>query len=640
MKNNYQFGSFHKIISLLLMVVLLTGCSQTADVNTDETENDEVTAKESSSTSTWDEATHGNDVEPNYDVVFNQEEVLELTITIDPEDWEAMNADLEENVGGVGNKAGGGGGQGRTQGVGEAKEILDGTESLEATEGETLAVSPGMAQGGELSARPEIIEGEELLELPEVVEGEGITGRPEIVEGEGITGRPEIVEGEGITGRPEIVEGEGITGRPEIVEGQELLERPEIAEGEALLDRPEIVEGEGVTGRQEIVADVDIPVVTEGAESAASAKVLETTEDSDYEPIWVTSTISFEGDTWENVGIRFKGNSSLQSVASSDIDKFSFKLDFDEFEDEYPEIEDQRFYGFKQLNLNNNFGDQSLLHEKVAADLFRDFGVVSAKTSFCAVYVDYGEGVQYFGLYTIVEEVDDTVLEDQFGNNDGNLYKPDGGAAAFSEGSYNESEMEKKNNEDEADYSDVEALYTIINSEERLSDVEVWKDSLEEVFNVDGFLKWLAVNTVIQNWDTYGTMTHNYYLYNDPDTGLLNWIPWDNNEALSDGKRSSIFSLGLTEVGDNWPLISYIIDIPEYKEVYDGYLAQFVDEVFTEEAMAETIDEWYELIQPYAYAEEDGYSFISSDEAFDKAVAELYEHVESRNDAVDAYLNE
>lgn len=33
--------------------------------------------------------------------------------------------------------------------------------------------------------------------------------------------------------------------------------------------------------------------------------------------------------------------------------KLPLKLDFDEFEDDYPEIENQRFYGFKQLSLAN-----------------------------------------------------------------------------------------------------------------------------------------------------------------------------------------------------------------------------------------------------------------------------------------------
>ena len=33
---------------------------------------------------------------------------------------------------------------------------------------------------------------------------------------------------------------------------------------------------------------------------------------------------------------------------------------------------------------------------------------------FCELYIDHGSGSQYFGVYTIVEEVDDTVLKTQF----------------------------------------------------------------------------------------------------------------------------------------------------------------------------------------------------------------------------------
>ena len=34
--------------------------------------------------------------------------------------------------------------------------------------------------------------------------------------------------------------------------------------------------------------------------------------------------------------------------------------------------------------------------------------------------------------------------------------------------------------------------------------------------DVDLFLRWLAVNSTIGNWDAYGAMAHNYYLYGDP----------------------------------------------------------------------------------------------------------------------------
>jgi len=473
---NKNLHKLMTVILLILAVTILAGCIESNEV---ESTTQEKQVNESAVlTGTWSEETHSNEAEPNYDVVFNQEEVLKMYITIDAEDWEVMNKDLEDNL--------------SSFNVGKDKN-------------------------------------------------------------------------------------------------------------------------------RDQMATVS--------------------EETDYEPIWVESTITFEDDTWEHVGIRFKGNSSLFSTAKSGNEKLSFKLDFDEFEEDYTEIENQRFYGFKQLNLNNNFSDQSLLREKVGADMFRDFGLVSAKTSFCAVYVDYGEGSQYFGLYTIVEEMDDTVLDEQLGDDSGNLYKPDGDAASFAEGTYDEDEMEKKSNEEEADYDDVEALYTIINSSLRSTDPEVWKSDLEDIFNVDGFLKWLAVNTVIQNWDTYGNMTHNYYLYNDPDAGLLNWIPWDNNEAFSNGKQGGAISLELTEVSSDWPLIRYIADIAEYREIYNGYVYAFVEEVFNEEHMTELYDTYYELIKSYAYAEESGYTFINSDASFDAAVETLKEHVVERNEAVEKYLD-
>ena len=359
---------------------------------------------------------------------------------------------------------------------------------------------------------------------------------------------------------------------------------------------------------------------------------------SDFDPVWVPCSFNFNGTEWYKVGIRFKGNSSLMSAYRSGNNKLSFKLDFDEFEDNYPAIKNQRFYGFKQLNLNNNFEDASLIREKVASDLFREFGLVASQTTFCVLYVDNGSGPQYYGVYTIVEEMDDTVLKSQLGDDSGNLYKPDGDAASFAINTYDESEMEKKNNEDLEDYSDVKALYDIINSDLRTSNTALWKVNLSEVFNVDIFLKWLAANTVIQNWDTYGRMTHNFYLYNNPDDNLLCWIPWDNNEALQEGKQGGALSLSMNEVGSNWPLINYLVADDEYRQIYESYLNQFVINVFIPSKMETIYSNYFELLKNYAYAEESGYTFINSSSSFDQAIEALKLHVQERNDAVVSFL--
>ncbi len=356
------------------------------------------------------------------------------------------------------------------------------------------------------------------------------------------------------------------------------------------------------------------------------------------EPEWFECSLTYDSLEWYHVGVRYKGNSSLVSAYNSGIDKLSFKLDFDQFEDDYPAIANQRFYGFQQFNLSNNYNDESLMREKVAPDLFRAFGVPAAQTAFCVLYVNHGSGSQYYGVYTIVEEVDDTVIETQFSSRTGNLYKPESDAATFASGTYNKSEMYLKTNEDSCDYSDVYALYTYINDSERTTDTESWKDNVESVFDVDIFLKWLAANTIIQNWDTYGNMPHNYYLYNNPEDNLLTWIPWDNNEAF-DGGDGSCLSLSLSGADSDWPLIKYLTDQDEYEEKYETYLQQFIDEVFIPADMISTYSTYYDLLKDYAYAEESGYTFLESDNDFDSAVSTLKSHVTSRNNAVTSYLN-
>ncbi|PLX20265.1 MAG: spore coat protein [Marinilabiliales bacterium] len=362
----------------------------------------------------------------------------------------------------------------------------------------------------------------------------------------------------------------------------------------------------------------------------------------DFTPVFSEASIYFNGIEWYHVGVRFKGNSSLRSAWQSGIMKLAFRFDFDEFEDDHPEIKNQRFYGFQKLSFSNNFNDQSFLHEKLAADVFRDAGIKAPKTAYYRIYVDYGNGPIYFGLYTAVEIVEDTMLEDQFGNGEGNCYKPEGNAATFAYGTFNSEEFDLKTNDDLHDYSDVEALYDIINSSLRTSNVEQWKDELESVFDVDNFMHWLAVNTVIQNWDTYGIMNHNYYLYHNPYTNKLVWIPWDNNEALTEGLRETL-SLSMIQVNDDWPLIRYLIDIPEYETIYNEYLNSTINGAFEPNKLKETYEYYHNLISDYVIGvdgEQPGFTFLPSSGDFTNSLTEQNNHVEERYTVVEEYLSE
>lgn len=534
-----------------LILPLLVGCSTAADVDSSSQPVAEAdTTNEAARPANWAEESHSNDADPNYEVVFPQDEVNQLVITIAPDQWEAMQANMVELFG-------------------------------EAGSGDGFAPP---AAGGNFPPA-----GEGDFPAP----GEGDFPAP----GEGDL--PDLDEGE----RPEPPAGSLVGGQP----------------------------GGGGAGPGGITPE---------------------------NPMWVEATIEFEGNTWTHVGVRYKGNSSLTSGWREGTLKLPLKLDFDEFEDTYPEIDDQRFYGFKQLSLANGFMDSSFLRDAATYDILEAAGLPAAETAFYEVIIDYGEGEESLGLYTMIEVIDDTVVERTFGSDDGNIYDADGAAASLSAATYDQipESFQKENNEDEADWSDIETLHAVLHSEQRTADPAGWRESLEAVFDVDNFLEWLAISAVIQHWDTYGAMTHNFYLYNNPDTGQLSWISWDHNMAMSTGGGpggrgnrdlqaagadgqfggggpggSRTVTLDKEEVDENWPLIRYLLDDPVYYEMYLTYLEETVAGPFNAEQMAEKYEAMAALIAPYAAAD-------VGEEAFETAVQQLIDHAYQRADDVAAFL--
>ena len=134
---------------------------------------------------------------------------------------------------------------------------------------------------------------------------------------------------------------------------------------------------------------------------------------------YVPTDIQFDGRIWKDVGVRFKGNSSLKFTPSSL--KKPLKFDFDRF------IKGQDFFGYQKLNFSNGFKDPSFLREKLAYQLFQKLDVPAPRAVFAKLYltVDGVYDQEYLGLYTMIEQVDRIFLADHFGNDDGLLVKPD-----------------------------------------------------------------------------------------------------------------------------------------------------------------------------------------------------------------------
>lgn len=357
-------------------------------------------------------------------------------------------------------------------------------------------------------------------------------------------------------------------------------------------------------------------------------------------PMWVAATVSFNGETWTDVGVRFKGNSSLRSAWSSGSLKLPLKLDFDQFEDETPAITDQRFYGFKQLSFATAFNDATYMREAVAHELLAEAGLTASRTAYYQIVLDYGEGPVAMGLYLAVEVVDDTVIDRVYGSDGGNIYEADGTAASLAAGTEAQiaDSFQKENNAAEADWSDVSALYAALHADTRTTDPAAWRAQLEAVFNVDDFLTWLALRSVLGHWDSYGQMAHNYYLYHNPETGQLDFISWDHNEVLGSqgggggrgGGPSRTTSFDLAEVNEDWPLIRYLLDDPEYQARYAAALRS-VAGVFDAPALTARYAQLAALLEPVVAQTGD----VS---AFESAVAGLTQATTARAEALAQYL--
>ncbi|MBM4352406.1 MAG: cellulosomal protein [Deltaproteobacteria bacterium] len=362
-----------------------------------------------------------------------------------------------------------------------------------------------------------------------------------------------------------------------------------------------------------------------------------------WDPSYVEISVKFEEELWEHVGMRFKGNSTLNHAWQIGKRKFSFRLNFDKYEDQYPETDDQRFWGFQEVIFNSNWRDDSMIREFLACELFRKGGVKASRAAFYRVFADVGEGPVYWGLYTLVEDVSDSVLDNQFDDDDGNLYKPDGAGADFTH--FDAQGFVKKTNEELEDWSDVQAVIDALHADP--TDADAWRAGLDKGFAVEAFLRWLALNTLVGNWDSYGNIAHNYYLYADwSNLGRLTWIPWDLNEAFrSTGGVKDALSLGLAEVTDKWPLIRYLADEPAYFQIYRDFVADFADTVFAAEATKARMEELHTLVAPYVVGpegEQGEFTLLESSDAFTNALVSgstaLLPYVDQRHEAAKAFL--
>lgn len=125
--------------------------------------------------------------------------------------------------------------------------------------------------------------------------------------------------------------------------------------------------------------------------------------------------VTIDGEAQGTVGIRAKGNTSLSSMAQYDNDRYSFKIEFDHYQKK------KTYRGLDKLSLNNIIQDATYMKDYWSYTFMNQMSLASPLCSYTEIYVN-GE---YWGLYLAVEGVEEAFLERNYGEDYGELYKPD-----------------------------------------------------------------------------------------------------------------------------------------------------------------------------------------------------------------------
>lgn len=420
---------------------------------------------------------------------------------------------------------------------------------------------------------------------------------------------------------------------------------------------------------------------------------------------YIMADVAVNGKKYSRVGIRPKGNNSLQQVYSSDSDRYSFKIKFDEY------VSGQTCGGLDMLVLNDMLGDATCMKEYTAFDMMRTLSIETPYFGYSKITVN-GED---WGLYFALEAYNDSYLLRVSGNENGTLYNVKSADMGFGFGNMGKSAQsdstenlpfpgfgglngfDKQNGFDRQNGFDGQDVPTLLTDSENSSqhsfgvkggrgmgaansggsllytDDEISSysaifgnvvgsgneedyskviaalkalnsgENIEEYFDVDEILRYLAVHSFVVNLDSYSsTMAQNYYIYEQD--GVIQILPWDYNYAwgaFQGGTASSTVNFPIdtpvsgVEMSDR-PLISVLFENEEYLERYHGYLNELLEKYFTNGKFDNKIDELDNLIGKYVQT--DPTAFYTYDEY--KTAAEAFKNLGNlRAESVSGQLN-
>lgn len=292
--------------------------------------------------------------------------------------------------------------------------------------------------------------------------------------------------------------------------------------------------------------------------------------------------ITIEGVAIQSVGIRKKG-----FMGSLDDHFPSLKIKFDEFVAQTP-IAD-----LEGLTLNNNKQDSSLVSQTLAYEAFNAAGVSAPRCTFAKVTVN-GE---FLGLYSNVESISQSFLKRRFKNNNGNLYE--GTLADFYPHALDR--MEIKTNKKKHDRSKLDRLAKMLSEEETLS-----IDKVDELVDIDNFLRYWAIESLIGFWDGYTNNQNNYWVYENKSNGKFYFMPWGADAAFMQSGFPGFGPSGAVSIYSESILANRLIQNEAISQRYRETMRWVLDNIWKEADMIQRIDQIETMLEGQTHRRQGG----------------------------------
>ncbi|MAG93737.1 MAG: CotH kinase family protein [Pirellulaceae bacterium] len=286
--------------------------------------------------------------------------------------------------------------------------------------------------------------------------------------------------------------------------------------------------------------------------------------------------VTVNGVTIKSVGIRKKG-----FFGSNDSVRPSLKIKLNEY------AQGRVFGGLDRFTLNNNRQDRAHVSQVLSYGVFREAGLPAPRVGLAKVSVNG----RPLGVYSHVESIRAPFLERNFGNSDGQMFE-----GVFPTDFYADriSRFEIKTRKKENDRSDLKEIAAIL---EKPGDDLV--ERLNEHFDVDEFIRFWAIESLVASWDGYAGNQNNFYIYKDAKDSKYHFIPWgvdasfSRSQLLGRGGAASVKAKGL--------ICFHLYQRPGIREKYVAELTRLLDTVWNKEKLQAEVDRIEALVMDHLH---------------------------------------